>query len=560
MTLILALALAGLAQQQPALPSGSDPFTPGPGSPLPVGPMAGRPALADMNGDGRLDLVLACGTCCGSSPHPESGHVVVLLGDGKGGMVRAEGFPLPIGSSARKVAVGDVDGDGDLDVAVAQHDSYEVVVLRGDGTGALAVAPSDRFAAAAGPRAHTHEVALADLDRDGDLDLLTTNVNDGTVSALHNDGAGRYPEDGRAQVAAGRHPYDSIAVLDANGDGMADFVVPNMAVHGVSVLLAKAGGGYEPAHGSPIGLGPRPGYLSAGDLDGDGDADLVAGHDDDPLLSVLLGDGKGGFAPAPGSPLVLAAPAWGSALADFDGDGRLDAALASPQLGVLVLAGDGAGRFTHQLGEAIPAGDLAMYVAAGDVDGDARPDVVASAYGSGTVTILLNRAGAAARRAGPQAFDLAAALARLTAPPGADDPARRLAWASCMSAHGTDAVFARLTQQAEAEPASAAPRVRLGAAYVELIEVARGGAAIRGWATAAEQAFDQAIALDAGDRQARWLRAKVLSLWPPAAGRTPAAIAELVSLLALAERAEAPRAEVERAERLLAELRRRPAR
>jgi hypothetical protein len=71
------------------------------GSPIPVGPMAGEPAVGDCNNDGNTDIVLACGTCCGSRPSPESGHVMVLLGNGRGEFKRATNSPIAVAPSAR---------------------------------------------------------------------------------------------------------------------------------------------------------------------------------------------------------------------------------------------------------------------------------------------------------------------------------------------------------------------------------------------------------------------------------------------------------------------------
>src|SRR5688500_18492621 len=167
----LSLLLLLLAPPQADASSASRPqaaaFAPAPGSPVWAGSMAGEPVVADMDRDGRPDVVLACGTCCGSRPDPKSGHVVVLLGDGSGGFRPAPGSPVPVGSSARKVAVGDLDGDGDQDVVVGQHDLYEIVVLLGDGKGGLS--PGSPVIAGRGARPHTHDVTLADVDGDGHL-------------------------------------------------------------------------------------------------------------------------------------------------------------------------------------------------------------------------------------------------------------------------------------------------------------------------------------------------------------------------------------------------------
>src|SRR5688572_8721541 len=104
-------------------------------SPYPVGPMAGRPVVGDVNADGKADIVVACGTCCGSKPDPESGHVFVLLGDGAGAFRPAPETPIEVGPSVRKIALGDIDGDKVVDLVAAEHDSHDLTVLTGDGSG-----------------------------------------------------------------------------------------------------------------------------------------------------------------------------------------------------------------------------------------------------------------------------------------------------------------------------------------------------------------------------------------------------------------------------------------
>jgi peroxiredoxin len=357
--------------------------------------MAGDPVIADSNHDGNLDIILACGTCCGSSPDPLSGHVQILLGDGRGGFKPAQGSPIPVGSSARKVAVGDANRDGHLDIFVAQHESYEIVALLGDGRGGFKPAPGSPFVAASGPhvhpRAHTHSITTGDVNGDGNLDLLTTNANDNSVSVLLGDGKGSFAPSGASPIKAGRHPYDTVTLNDINNDSKADLVTPNLRGNAVMVMLGDGKAGFTPATGAPFALGPRPGYVAVADLNDDGKSDLVATHDDDPLVAVLLGDGKGAFNPAPVSPLRPPIPVWGVAVADLNGDGKKDLALgAQIDHSVTIMLGDGKGGFVTATSSPMPAGNRANYVAVADLNRDGKPDVVASSYGSGEITVFLN--------------------------------------------------------------------------------------------------------------------------------------------------------------------------
>ncbi len=365
-------------------------YSAAPGSPLYVGPMAGRPAIGDVNGDRIPDIVVACGTCCGSRPDPKSGHVVVLLGDGKGDFRDAEGSPIKIGSSVRKVALGDINGDGRLDIVAAQHESYEVVALLGDGTGRFAPAPGFPVAAATGARPHTHEVALVDVNGDRKLDLLTTNANDNTISVLLGDGRGRFVP--ATPVAGIRHPYDAIASADLNRDGAIDLVVPSLVGNAIGVLLGDGKGGFVNAVGSPYAVGERPGYVAVGDFDGDGDVDVCATHDDVGMIDVLLNDGRGGFRKSAGSPLRVEAPVWGIAVADLNGDGKADLALGvAGGSRPVVMVGDGKGGFVEAPGALAASGDSPNYVAVADLNRDGVADIVTGNYGSGDVSVYLGK-------------------------------------------------------------------------------------------------------------------------------------------------------------------------
>jgi hypothetical protein len=106
-------------------------------------------------------------------------------------------------------------------------------------------------------------------------------------------------------------------------------------------------------------------------------------------VTVLLGDGRGGLRPAPGSPLDVGRRGFKAVLEDLDRDGRLDLVLGAN--GVVVLRGDGRGGFAPVAGSPFAAGRGAWTVALGDFDGDGRSDVATADLEAGTVSVLLRR-------------------------------------------------------------------------------------------------------------------------------------------------------------------------
>jgi hypothetical protein len=360
------------------------------GSPVAVGPMAQKVLVADMNGDGHPDLVLTCGGTTRDRPDPGKGFVAVLLGDGRGGF-RAGQPPVPIGMGGLKAAVGDLTGDRRPDLVVIAHDSDAVTVLLQDDRGRFDAARKRTVPAGQGGPPHTHDVAVADVSGDGRLDVLTTNEDDGTVSVLLGDGAGGFRPAKGSPVAAGRHPYEGLSIGDLNGDTKPDVVVPNILGKAVTVLLGDGAGGFAAAPGSPVAVGDRPGFVALGDLDGDGKPDVVVTHDDDPVVHVLRGDGRGGFKPTAGSPVVLKETVWGAAIADLDADGKPDLVLGGKAGHALVLMGDGAGGLAKDPVLVPVGGKAPTSVAVADVNRDGKPDLVTSNYESGDVSVLLQR-------------------------------------------------------------------------------------------------------------------------------------------------------------------------
>ncbi len=392
MSFTLALFLIALALPSSA---GRDhpAFAPA-GPAFPVGPMAGLPELADMNGDGHLDVVLCCGPCCGMDPDPRSGHVMALMGDGKGGLSPAVPA-VKIGESALRVAVGDVNADGLLDVAAIQHSSYEATVLHGDGAGGFDAAVT-RVLLHAGSSPHVHSVALADVNGDGHLDLLASLVDDHALAVHLGDGTGGFVPAMGQPFFAHRHPYEQLVLRDVNGDEHVDVLCTDVSGNGISVLLGSGTGMFSPEGGfsldthTSLGGPERPMALACGDIDGDGTPDLVTQLDESPWIVALRGTGGGRYTPHEQGPVETAVPTCSIRLGDLDGDGVLDVVTGGTGVddGVSYSLGRGDGSFGAA--RLVTGAGRFCFVALGDMNADGRLDIVAASYRDGTVRVLLN--------------------------------------------------------------------------------------------------------------------------------------------------------------------------
>ena len=365
--------------------------------------------LVDVDGDGDLDLYVAEGTDS-LAGRPDR----LLINDGSGVFTDQSALRLPPGAAnSTKVDFGDIDGDGDLDAIVANVLGEDLLVNVGNGffvngnariPPPIVIPPLNRFDISADAR-------FADVDGDGDLDILISNENPfnpspngGDQNRLWiNDGTGHFADQTALRLPPRTDQTGAILPGDIDGDGDLDLVVLN---RGQDLVLVNDGAGFftdQTLARFPVTSdSTRGGGLA--DLDGDGDLDLLVGNSRTQAAALYLNDGNGVFAAAglEMTPLADETDA-GLELVDLDGDGDLDFYL--PNAGAF-LAGHGFGggpdRYFRNNGQAkfkerteehfgAPPSDPTTDAAFGDIDGDGDVDLVTGNSGeNGGERVFIN--------------------------------------------------------------------------------------------------------------------------------------------------------------------------
>jgi hypothetical protein len=228
----------------------------------------------------------------------------------------------------------------------------------------------------------------ADVNGDGHMDLLVRSEH-GLDVLLGND-AGQFRAHAVVELPVAA---DEVVCRDINKDGRLDLAIVAHNSYGVTILLGDGAGGFTPMAGSPFfpkrGEHPHTHGLAVGDLNGDGQLDLVTANSDDGDVAVMLADAKGGFVVAGGSPFPCGKAPYPIALADINADGKLDLLVpncATPGT-VSILLGEGDGKFSSL--RSIACDERPYFVAVGDVNGDGKPDFIVSHDDADTATIFL---------------------------------------------------------------------------------------------------------------------------------------------------------------------------
>ncbi len=369
---------------------------------LPAGNGPFKVVIADLDGDGKPDLIVA---------NDYNNTISLYRNISTNGLLTANSFAprvdltTPPGQyTPYGLLATDVDGDGKLDIVISDYGSNMVSVYRNTCTpGNIS---SNTFATRVdfpcGPQPQGIEVK--DIDGDGRPEILTANGGDGTVSILRNTSVtGSLTTNSFAphvDIATGSS-CGSIVVGDLDGDGKPDIAAANNTDGAVSVLRNLSSPGNITTNSfAPkvdIAISDYVQQLAIGDLDGDGKLDLTVASYLSQKVSVLRNTSTvGNLSFASPVDFSLSGRGHSPILADLNGDGKPDLTIVTElnsALSIFQNIGESGSFTTDSLAPRIDFGTgwNAWGVAAGDLDGDGRPDLVFCNSYDNTISIYQNQ-------------------------------------------------------------------------------------------------------------------------------------------------------------------------
>ncbi|HVR24711.1 MAG TPA: VCBS repeat-containing protein [Candidatus Polarisedimenticolia bacterium] len=356
-------------------------------APVAVLNLAGLPAAADVNGDGKLDLIF--------SADPTVGQIYLGNGDGTFSSPNSYVVSLPFvvgtgGSGFGGIAIADFNMDGKLDVAVGNG------ILLGNGDSTFQGIPMGA------PGTNPQAQISGKFEKNGAVDIAEVSGNQ--VHVLHNNGAGVLTLINTYTLPT---PSKSMVAADFNGDGNLDLAVVQQdtsANWGYSVLLGNGDGSFKAPVFYPQNMpGTSNMQIFAADFNNDHKPDLVVTVVGNQSLAVLLGNGDGTFAPPAyyydADDNGVSGPT-SALIADFNSDGNLDIAVPPnyPNNNMGILFGKGDGTFQAIAFPTSLNNFRAAFTA--DFNNDGKADLLSAAVsgsqvalgnGDGTFTLLATR-------------------------------------------------------------------------------------------------------------------------------------------------------------------------
>ncbi|HEX4263627.1 MAG TPA: VCBS repeat-containing protein [Verrucomicrobiae bacterium] len=321
-------------------------------------------AAADVNGDGKVDLISA------------SGDLNIFTNGGN--VAFATNAILPTGGGDF-VVTADVNGDGYLDLLTVGNKLIRIYTNNGTGVFGLSSTPAVGGA--------MEYFTTGDINGDGSPDLISGNFQATSVTILTNDGSGNFGSNATVRIP---NPL-CVATADVNGDGSVDLVTASTTFN--SVMIFTNNGSGVLGSNATLHAGLNPNCLICQDLNGDNKPDIVTANYGDDTLSIFTNNGSGVFGsnatvlldfPFPGGQGVSCVVA-----ADLNGDGKPDLATVNYLYGhMCIITNNGFGVFG--MNGIFNSTIHLTWITAADLNGDGKTDLITANGQADTLTVYLN--------------------------------------------------------------------------------------------------------------------------------------------------------------------------
>ena len=346
-------------------------------------------ALSDVDGDGKIDLILANGT---------DNTISVFRNTASNGSIGASSFAEKVnfatGRGAQAVAAGDLDGDGKQDMAVANFTDNTVSVYLNKSTpGTISFADRVNLITGEGPYA----LFIADIDKDGKPEIVVANSTGNSVSVFQNLSVpGQFNFQAKVDFTTGLAPR-SVVACDIDADGKPEILTANYSGNSCSVLRNASVGGiintdsFVPRFDWNTGLAPQA--IAAADINEDGMPEVLVAGSGSNFISIFskisyIYFGTRTDLPTGNGPKSLA-------LADIDGDGQPDIISVNAVANSISVFRNkmpigSTPMISFDLKTDFPTGKSPSALSIGDIDGDGKVDLISANPGDHSFSILRN--------------------------------------------------------------------------------------------------------------------------------------------------------------------------